>query len=184
LNCFYFCGNIIIGDSMKILFKPLEETDFEKLYEWLNQPHIMKWWENRPKTMEEVNEKYKKRIQEKEISTYIFYAGNTPIGMIQSYYVKDLDPFRLSGSKAVGIDLYIGDSDYLYKGYGTEVIRQYIDEYIKVNYDCEYVCIDPDENNFAAIKSYMKVGFKVVNIGVCPNCKTHNNAYMILKLTK
>ncbi|MGC0372227.1 MAG: hypothetical protein DGJ47_000935 [Rickettsiaceae bacterium] len=30
---------------MKISFKPLATTDFEKLLQWLQQHHVKKWWD-------------------------------------------------------------------------------------------------------------------------------------------
>ncbi len=166
---------------MIIYFKPLDENDFEKMYHWINLPHVNRWWDNRPVTYSELVNKYSKRIASDKYKVNLFGIRDEFIGFIQSYIVEDPKLFKTT-EPGVGIDLFIGEKDFLHKGYGTEAIQTYIDEIIKKEYDVKYVFIDTDENNLAAIKSYMKVGFRVVNRAICPDCGTHTNVYMTLKL--
>lgn len=166
-----------------IQFRRLQESDFEKLYFWLQTPAVVKWWDNRPISFEAMVEKYRKRIEEGIIQTFVFLVDEMPIGMIQCYEEKRWDLYHLS-SPAVGIDLFIGEEAYLHKGIGTIVLKEFIDSIVKKLYDVEYVCIDPDEDNYAAIKSYTKVGFLPVNVALCPDCGTHNTVFMVKKINE
>ena len=146
-----------------INFRRVSKKDFKKLYFWLNIPHVKEFWDpNDIFTFEEISVKYTKRIKEKKIDIYIFSYNNVDIGFIQSYFVSDLSLFRIEGV-VEGIDLYIGDIKYLYKGLGKEIIRQFIENYIFVDNLVEYVVIDPEVRNTSAIKAYKKAGFEHSN---------------------
>ena len=142
-----------------INFRNVAEKDFQKLYFWLNTPHVKKYWDpDENKTFEEISLKYSKRIEEGKIDIYIFSIGNVDIGFIQTYFVKDLSSFKIEGVSK-GIDLYIGDVNYVYKGYGKDILRKFITKYVFSDKRVEYAVIDPEERNTRAIKAYKKAGF-------------------------
>jgi len=59
------------------------------------------------------------------------------------------------------MDFVIGETDYLGKGYGTIIIKKFIEK-IFAETKASKIIIDPDPNNIAAISCYEKVGFKKV----------------------
>ena len=146
-----------------INFREVTEKDFEKLYFWLNCSHVKKFWDpDKSLTFNEISAKYTKRLLEGKIKMYIFSLNDTDIGFIQTYIVKDLSQFKIDGF-ANGIDLYIGDKDYVYKGHGKEIIQRFIDKYVFSNKLIEYTVIDPELRNASAIKAYKKAGFEYSN---------------------
>lgn len=163
-----------------ITIRPLEKKDFKLMHRWLNNEHVIKWWEPAP-TYEEVEKKYSKRIdKDTKIHVGIMQYKGKDFGMIQ-YYLETDKEYELDDT-ACAIDLFIGEIDMLYKGLGTKAIKYCINELIVPKYNPVYICIDPDETNEAAIKAYRKVGFKTVSVGLCRDCGTHNTNYMKMRI--
>ena len=106
--------------------------------------------------------KYKKRLMENKVKIYIIVIDGIDAGFIQTYFIDDLSSFKVSGISK-GIDLYIGDKDYLHKGYGKDIITEFITNFVFNNKLVDFVVIDPEVRNKIAIKSYSKAGFKHVN---------------------
>lgn len=163
-----------------ISFIPIQETDFPNIYKWLHTEHVKQWWENLPQTLEQVEEKYTKRMNEGIISTYIINVDNTPIGLIQSYVENDYEIYEIN-TPGVGIDLFIGESSYLGKGLGTKVIKTYIKDIVNKQYTQKFITIDPDARNKRAVKCYQNVGFKTVKKALCRTCKKHDTMYMVME---
>ena len=146
-----------------ISFRKVTEKDFKKLYFWLNTPHVKKFWDpDENFTFEQISNKYSKRLEEGKIEIYIFSVDNIDIGFIQTYIVDDLSSFKIKGI-AKGIDLYIGEEKYVYKGHGKDIIREFLSKYVFNNKTIEYAVIDPEQRNSRAIKAYKKAGFEHSN---------------------
>ena len=65
------------------------------------------------------------------------------------------------------MDLYIADTEFLGKGYGPQILRAFMDKLIS-DYDLKRFIIDPQLENEVAIRTYQKVGFKVLKEGLQP----------------
>lgn len=86
-----------------------------------------------------------------------------PIGFIQiidpaeeeTHYWGDI------GTNKRAIDIWIGNAEYLGKGYGTEMMRQALDRCFS-SQSVHEVLIDPLETNKKAIRFYKKTGFRYV----------------------
>ncbi len=86
-----------------------------------------------------------------------------PQGLVQRYRVRD-DP-NLSAlieqpERAAGIDLFLGDRAYAYRGLGPRIIRRFLADAVFAQSDTDRCLIDPAQNNAAAIRAYQKAGFK------------------------
>jgi len=157
---------------MSITFDPLNETYFPLLMLWLESPHVKKWWDQDVTyTLELVREKFGKRIYNTPISNnlnkktyaYIICMGKKEIGYIQVYNARDFAEENgcnlgtLAGS-VCGIDLFIGDQDFLGKGIGARILNEFEKQIIVPHFDC--CLIDPCRDNKRAIKAFEKAGFK------------------------
>ncbi|XMB72946.1 GNAT family N-acetyltransferase [Mycoplasmatota bacterium WC30] len=160
-------------------FKAISENDISKIFNWLNHDHVSKYWDNKPTTYEEAYNKYTKRIKKGIIQTYLIVCDETEIGLIQTYINKELELYKIE-EKSMGIDLFIGELDYVGKGIGPIALKKFIKTKCFNDKTVKYVTIDPSEDNKYAYKAYKKVGFKHVNTALCTSCKEHNNYYMIL----
>jgi len=161
-------------------FRKVEEKDFRKLYDWLNSKNVKEfWYPDSSFTFDEISEKYKDRIAAGKVDMFIIINNGTDIGYIQSYYIEETSPFRIS-KKSKGIDLYIGDPSFIHKGFGKDIICDYINKHIFIDSHIENVGIDPEVGNVIAIRAYEKAGFRHVNTEI----DKHSNKltyYMVLK---
>ncbi len=89
------------------------------------------------------------------------FARNTPLtGLPQSL---------------AAIDFFIGEKEVLRKGVGTKALERFINKFCFNKY--EFVFVDPDLLNIAAIRTYEKSGFKTVKENI-----DHHEIWMLKKL--
>jgi len=153
---------------MEIKFLPLHRLHFTLLLKWLNIDHVRKWWDQDIDwTFELIAEKYTSYTQglkeDKSIHAYVFSENEVPIGYIQYYDIHDFSrdtslPYNLP-ARSAALDFYIGDPEYLGKGYGRATLKVFCDEVIFQNFDACFV--DPDQKNEVSIKAYASAGFEL-----------------------
>lgn len=170
---------------MKIDFKPLLISDFPLLLKWQEAPHVKKWWDrNITCTAELVKEKYSSYTQgyklekgeRKPISAFIIYLKDEPIGYIQIYNAYDFPrskPLDHLPRSLGAIDFYIGEEEHLAQGIGATILKTF-------DYQgFDYILVDPDIDNIAAIKTYEKAGFKKIEEHL-----DTNEVWMIKEISK
>lgn len=159
---------------MSFTFIPLQRDHLDLLLAWLETPHVKAWWDQdvswTPELIEEKYGTYVEGYKEEEgirkpMSAFIISLGKKLIGYIQLYNAYDFpreDGLSLEGlpRSLAAIDIFIGDPDSVGKGYGSAVLRQFLDEQVLSKYEACFV--DPDTSNIAAVKAYEKAGFKTV----------------------
>lgn len=157
---------------MNISFTPLSTSHFLLLLKWLETPHVKLWWDEDIKwSLELIEQKYSSYIRGyklennelKNIQAYIIEADRTPIGYIQIYNAYDFEhssPLINLPSKLAAIDFFLGEPEYLNKGVGLLTLRTFLENFIDKQYT--HVLVDPDRKNIAAIKTYEKAGFKII----------------------
>lgn len=170
---------------MALSFEQLSRDHFSLLLKWLNKSHVKKWWDQDiVYTYEIIEEKYSSYTEgyklensiKKPISAFIIYLDDKPIGYIQIYNTYDFmrtkslkDLPRSLGS----VDFFIGEEEYLRRGIGVEILKVFDYQ------NFEYILVDPDINNIAAIKTYEKAGFKKI-----VDHTDVNEVWMIKKINK
>ncbi|HZW61506.1 MAG TPA: GNAT family N-acetyltransferase [Candidatus Babeliales bacterium] len=173
-------------------FRPLQESDFPLLVQWLNTPHVKQWWDpDHVWNLDTVTAKYRSYVngyklidgKQKPIHAFIIVLDDKPIGYIQYYNAYDFP--RTQGylqnlpASLAAFNIYIGEPSVLGKGLGAIIIKQFLTLYIWPHFD---VCfVDPETANIGAIKTFEKVGFnkiKIVGIEtwmICYNNKEKTN---------
>ena len=143
------------------VFAPLTTEHFPLMHRWLNQPHVALWW-GEPQPRSEVDKKYQAIIASIWIESFIVYCVGKPIGFLQCYRAKMVGDgwWPGAGADVVGIDQFIGEAEFLHKGYGPAFIRQYVTEVFAHDPTVNECIADPAPSNSAAIKAYEKSGFK------------------------
>lgn len=71
---------------------------------------------------------------------------------------KPKGPFTRENPGTFCIDLFIAESDFLNKGFGTEIIKQFTKKLIH-ELNAKKILIDPAAKNKRAIRCYEKAGF-------------------------
>ncbi len=150
-------------------FKSLQEDDLTLLCAWLDKPHVKAWW-NDGFTHDEIKEKYRRRIGDPIVVPFIVYLDEVPIGFIQYYHADKVGdgwwPDEVEGT--VGIDQFIGEEDYLNRGYGSKMIAEFVKKLFATP-GIKKIITDVDPKNQRAIRCYEKVGFKFVKELMTPD---------------
>lgn len=147
-----------------IQFHPLNVSDIPLIHKWFNTPHVQQFYSLRNWSLQEVFDKLSPYLSgEKPVWIFIAVHNNIPIGYVQYYRVIDFpwpeqdlpDSVIQSGA---GMDLFIGEISYLGKGYGTQIVTQFLDRIIWPHFN--YCVVDPDCKNQPAMNFYQKLSFK------------------------
>ena len=132
---------------------------------WLTSANVRRWWHAEGTWYAEIEQHYLPAIEVKEATKLflILYEGE-PIGFIQSYRISAEDDEAYAGlvdvEDSAGVDLFIGDPEYLYRGLGRHVIRRFLSEHVFIDPVVEVCVIGPEPKNVAAIRAYEKAGFR------------------------
>ncbi len=152
-------------DSTPLGFRPLAMTDLPMMHRWLRTPHVAEWYyEGEPTTYEGVVEKYGPDVRgEVPNHSYIITYADKPIGYIQMYRIHDWPEYAeyvAEEENAAGVDLFIGESDYVHQGLGGPILRKFLREEVFPKLDVVSCIIGPDEANEIGKQAYAKAGFK------------------------
>ena len=172
---------------MKISFNKATENDLLFVQKWIKaNDRVKKWYyHDKVPTINTLRKKIIERQKVKDFYANIVFFNDIPVGYLQSYDVNGWGNWTKRVKiyeNTVGLDYFIGENEYLNKGYGPKIIKQYIDEVVKKQkYD--YATATPDPDNYASCRCLEKCGFKfqkVVNIPYI-NSK-HREAIYLKKL--
>lgn len=146
-------------DLGEFSFRAVRPSDFNQLWQWLNAPHIAPVWDG-PKTLLEVVEKYKSKVECPNQKNYIVSRGGAPIGYVGIYRVSELAAADYPDEPAstLGCDQFVGDASLLGKGLGSAFLRIVTDWYLARD-GVERFITDPDHMNERAIRAYKRAGF-------------------------
>jgi RimJ/RimL family protein N-acetyltransferase len=168
--------------SGRTSFRRLTEPDIPLLHRWLNAPHVLEWWDRPGPALGGVREKYLPRVTgASDVTPYIICRDGVPIGYIQVYPVE-AGAWGLADVRGgAGVDLFIGDARYLHRGFGPEILREFVGEIVFRDGAVASCFIDPSPRNRIAIRAFEKAGFRGLAAAVDP--KT-GQAIEIMELTR
>lgn len=153
----------------------MSESDIPLWNHWATLPHVKSvWFIEGYETMDYIHQKIKGNGYD---YPFIILLNRKPIGYI---VCCDLYAYRTLCKTKKGLfteeepgtfcmDLFIGEPDYLNKGYGTQIVKQFAQS-IFDEFNAKILYIDPSVSNKNAIRCYEKAGFQFVKIaydGVC-----------------
>jgi AacA4 family aminoglycoside N(6')-acetyltransferase len=149
----------------ELTFRPMADHDLPMLHDWLNRPHIVRWWGGEPVGWDEVQAEYRPAAMAAEgVKPYIVLLGDLPFAYAQTYtamgsgggwWEDETDP----GVR--GIDQSIAEPDLLDRGLGTRLVRALVAQLFE-DPAVTRVQTDPAPDNLRAIRCYEKAGFRRV----------------------
>jgi aminoglycoside 6'-N-acetyltransferase len=84
----------------EIGFRPLEEPDLRLMHEWLQRPHVRRWWDEH-ETYDDVAKHYLPSIEgRRPTDLFLILLDDRPIGFIQRYLVSDHPSTRRASESA------------------------------------------------------------------------------------
>ena len=153
-------------DMERVSFRRLAETDLPLIHRWLNSPEVARWYREGDQgypSLEYVINKWTPRILGAETTKcYVFLYNGKPIGYIQCARNDDNPRYKEAfgfEDNTAGIDLFIGEEDYLHQGMASFIIAKFLRDVLFVIYDVPICTIDPEPANTIAIRAYEKAGF-------------------------
>ena len=130
--------------------RPVTEDDLDLLTGWFSDPEMYAWWDRRPLSREEVEEKYVGR-RRPEVESFIVETDGRAIGYLQYW----LDEKPAGG----GLDMILLP-DSREKGLGPDAARAIV-RYLLDELGWERITVDPLIDNTRAIRAWEKTGFVV-----------------------
>jgi hypothetical protein len=135
-----------------INFRKLNQPDYHLLHKWLQLEHIRKFWHDGDRNIEQVITHYS---EPDYCNRFIIEINNFSVGYIQSYDVQESSilQYIIVGNLMyfLGIDIFIGELEYLNKGYAKCILQQFIE---KFGGNHNGFVVDPEISNLKAIHIY------------------------------
>jgi RimJ/RimL family protein N-acetyltransferase len=149
-------------DKSQFSFKPVDEKLQQLIHEWIAQEHIHEWLhgEGLKNTIEDLG-----LFIHKETSWathWVAYNNNIPFTYLITSEVPTSAEHPL---KAITLDLFIGNLDYIGKGLSVPMIHEFL---INQFPPIDEVHIDPEKRNTRAVHVYKKAGFKIIGEFIAP----------------
>jgi RimJ/RimL family protein N-acetyltransferase len=141
-----------------ITLRPFQQEDLARFRHWLTLPHVAKWYTEPEDWLYELEH----RSDEFHwISHFIVEHGDLPIGFCQFY------AYRLSGETwhgnlpvegAYSVDYLIGETEYLKKGFGRQIVLALIAR-IREQTGATHIFVQPEAENVASCQTLLSAGF-------------------------
>lgn len=145
---------------------PVTADHYPLLRAWLRAPHMREWWGDPDEELGYIRD----MVDGKDTTRpFLFAVDETPIGYIQYWFIAhhqnaqwivDHPWLQELPSDSVGVDLSIGSSEYLSRGFGSAALASFVSDLRADGYDT--IIIDPDPANARAVRAYEKAGFKPI----------------------
>lgn len=141
-----------------IALRLFQQTDLPLMQHWLTLPHIAKWYTEPEDWLYELEHR---KDEFHWLHHFIVESGEHPIGFCQFY------EYRLSGETwhgdlplegAYSIDYLIGESEYLGKGLGRQIVLE-LTSRIRVQENARRILVQPAPENAASCRTLLSAGF-------------------------
>lgn len=165
--------------SMKsrFTFSLAQSKDHQIILAWLQQPHIRKWLhgEGLQNTLSSLSQSFDGPSDFQQ--HWLASKEDIPFGYLLTSNIDQQDTalsafdfaaIDFSGDKAVSLDVFIGESAYVNRGFGTQMIGDFLQFLQTQHPDLSDVLIDPEVKNTRAVHVYQKLGFQIVDTFIAP----------------
>ena len=145
--------------------RKMSRDDLELMTKWLNTKEILEFFghPDAPPSAEQVRAKYGPRIDgDIAVEPYIVETEGRPLAFMQCCRLADADYEKYGYSieeTIYGIDQFIGEPALFGKGYGTQMVKDFL-QFIFNEKLADAVTVDPELTNPRAIRCYEKCGFR------------------------
>jgi RimJ/RimL family protein N-acetyltransferase len=154
---------IVPKAKKKVMLKlrPFEDNDMTLMEQWLYADHVKPWYEH---PLDWLNELRERHGEFGFITHMIAVADGDSIGFCQYYdcwHSREYEDWGIditTQGEIFSIDYLIGETDYLRRGYGKEIILLLLD--ILRLLPAKTVIVLPDKQNAASNRALESAGFK------------------------
>jgi len=151
-------------DPAPLGFRRMQRDDLPLMFRWLNTPHVREWYAEPAGSLEEVTAKYLSRVDGSDrTDPYLILYRPRPIGYIQTYLIRDHPAYAAAvqvEDDAAGVDLFLGEAEYVHRGLGSHVLRRFLRDIVFANPEVGSCIVGPEPQNRVAIRAYERAGFR------------------------
>lgn len=141
------------------VLNPLDGQHVDLISKWRNHPHVYQNWGG-PKAHIQIRKEIESLVQNDKTNAYVVYYQSRPIGFMQSYQAlpdkKGWWPNEPRGTW--GIDFFIGESEFLRKGLGSQLVKEFSDHLLKSSSVLRIIA-DPAFDNEISHRTLKRAGF-------------------------
>ena len=143
---------------MQVVLRPATINDLDLLHYWDQQEHVI---ESNPN--EDWDYASDLNAKKEWMEQFIAEVDGKAIGFINIIdpYLEESNYWGEVDKNLKAIDIWIGEKDFLNKGFGTQMMYTALDHCLRNGKVCG-VLIDPLETNKDAIRFYKRIGFKFI----------------------
>ncbi|GEM_PF-760087 len=141
-----------------ITLKSVEDSDIQQLETWLNKAHILKWYHDPDEWLNEIK---KRNGSFGFLHHFIVLKNDIPIGFGQYYDCFDAKEewyIVSQPNQMFSIDYFIGEEEYLRKGFGKETVKLLTQKIWTLNPNAQIV-VQPENENIASCKALLANGY-------------------------
>ena len=150
----------------EITYRPLQARDLPLMADWLNRPHLRRFYQREPISELAVAAKYGPRIRgETPTLSSLALLDDEPLGYLQCYRIAAWPDWQatIGVEQGVSIDLFIGEPQLVGRGIGRRMLGGYVDEVAFARHPDEQLCwIGHELENASAIACSLAAGFAPV----------------------
>lgn len=142
----------------------MKESDFPLLAAWLIEPHVRRFYQKTPVTLEEVALECGPAVRgEERTICHLATVGGTPFAYLQCYRNADYPEWAdiIGVNDGISVDLFVGEPAYLRRGLGRAALSLYLRQVAFPHYAGErraFIAHEPV--NTAALRCSQAVGFR------------------------
>jgi aminoglycoside 6'-N-acetyltransferase len=175
-----------------ITWRRLSEHDFPLLRQWLEQPHVARWW-NHETSIEAVARDFGAAARGEEPSEDLLtFLDGRPLGLVQRCRLADYPDYLAELAATVevphetmSIDYLIGDPQQVGRGFGTQMIQSIIQATWNDHPAAASVLIPVSAANRASWRALDKAGLHRVAEGdLEPDNPIDNRAHYIYRIDR
>ncbi|MBY6035978.1 acetyltransferase [Fictibacillus nanhaiensis] len=148
-----------------ILIRNMQREDYPIMHKWLNDPLVLKYYEEPPSSLDAIRLKFNQRIEGNHyVRPFIIDYEDKAIGYIQFYEIQEEKRIEYGFDEErnmYGIDQFIGETKMWGLGIGTYMILKML-ELLKRERSASRVLLEVKKTNMRAIACYKKCGFVIV----------------------
>ena len=153
----------MVGAMVQIEFRPLTDDDLPLLHRWLNDGPVLEWYARQPRSLEQVGERYRDRIEGRDPTRlYVSRVDGEDAGMFQTYRVADHPEYEraIAGEPGwAGMDYLTGESRFRGIGLGPKLVDRFLVDVVFASSEVLACVSGPDPNNVASIRTLERSGF-------------------------
>jgi aminoglycoside 6'-N-acetyltransferase len=139
--------------------------DYQRFVAWRNLAHVREWWDpdDPPMTMESAVDEYGPDVAGRTATqAAIIELDGMPVGFLQFYpwaaYQQELADIGVEvPAGAWGLDIFIGETEWLSRGVGSRAVRTLCDRLIS-DEGATAIAFGVEKDNLRARRAYEKAG--------------------------